>query len=223
MLADLDGDGDTDAFVGYGLNTNTTSQPNEVWLNELMDGAFSFGTGASIAFDALVAGTHTIVATVTDAAGATVSDVVVVTVIPPNMPPVLVNNSLTVTEGETVVLSSAELSATDEETAAADLSFTMSSVLNGEFLLSGAPATTFIQADVTNNLVAFVHNGSDSAPSYYVSVSDGEDSTIPGLASIFFTGVNDAPSVSLTNEVGSLDESIGHERRHQDRRHRGVG
>ena len=123
-----------------------------------------------------------------------------------NDAPVLGNNSLTLSEGATVVLTAADLSATDVDSPDPSLNFTVSNVVNGQFLLSGAPTTTFTQADVTGNLVSFVHDGSEAAPSYDVEVSDGALTTGPVAATITFTDQNDAPVLgnnSLTLSEGA--------------------
>jgi VCBS repeat-containing protein len=123
-----------------------------------------------------------------------------------NDAPALGNNSLTLTEGATVVLTAADLSATDVDNADPSLTFTVSNVLNGQFELSGVPTTTFTQADVTAGNVTFVHDGSEAAPSYDVEVSDGALTTGPVAATITFTNQNDAPALgnnSLTLTEGA--------------------
>ena len=110
-----------------------------------------------------------------------------------NDAPVLGNNQLTITEGQTVTLTAAELSATDSDDLDADLRFDVSSVAGGQFELSGAPTTTFLQSDVTAGNVTFVHDGGEAAPSYQVSVTDGALATAPAAATVFFSSQNDAP------------------------------
>ena len=78
---------------------------------------------------------------------------------------------------------------------------------NGQFELSGAPTTTFTQADITNGFVSFVHDGGEVAPSYDVAVSDGNTSTAPAAAATitFSANVDDTPvlgSNSLTVNEG---------------------
>ena len=107
--------------------------------------------------------------------------------------PVLGNNTLTLDEGDAIVLTGANLGATDIDDLDSGLIFTVSNVQNGQFELLGVSTTTFTQAEVTNGDVTFVHDGGENAPSYDVSVGDGTDSTTPAAASIFFTNLNDAP------------------------------
>ncbi|MEO1145804.1 MAG: ExeM/NucH family extracellular endonuclease [Cyanobacteria bacterium J06638_22] len=99
----------------------------------------------------------------------------------PNQAPVLVNNSLTVVEGQSVTLTSDDLSATDADNDDATLIFTVSNVQNGSF-----STTTFTQQDIIDGLVVFTPDGSENAPAYAVSVSDGEASTPAVAATIDF-------------------------------------
>lgn len=114
-----------------------------------------------------------------------------------NDAPIFPTNVLSIDEGETLVLSSAEISATDEETPATGLTFTVSELVNGrfEFVATGAVTTTFTQDDINNGRVRFVHNGGEAAPSYTLTVSDGVNE-VDSPAQITFTNVNDAPVLS---------------------------
>jgi len=112
-----------------------------------------------------------------------------------NDPPVLGNNTLTLNEGATVVLAATNLSATDADTDDPTLTFTVSSVTNGQFEFVGTAGviTSFTQAELTTPGVQFVHNGSELAPSYFVSVNDGTQTVGPVAATINFTNVDDEP------------------------------
>ena len=93
-----------------------------------------------------------------------------------NDAPTIVNNSLTITEGDTVVLTSAELNSTDFEQTASQLTYTITGISGGQFELVANPGvaiTSFTQADINGGLVQFVHDGNEAAPSYNVTVSDG--------------------------------------------------
>jgi hypothetical protein len=109
-----------------------------------------------------------------------------------NAPPVLGNNTLTIDEGATVVLTAANLSATDADTDDSTLTFTVSSVANGQFEFVGTAGMimSFTQAELTAPGVQFVHNGSELAPSYFVSVDDGTQTDGPAAAAIIFTNVD---------------------------------
>ncbi|KPJ95317.1 MAG: hypothetical protein AMJ53_02975, partial [Gammaproteobacteria bacterium SG8_11] len=130
-----------------------------------------------------------------------------------NGPPQLINNNLNINEGQTVLISGANLSADDADNDNATLTFTVSAVNNGQFEQvsdpSNAAITTFTQADINANAIEFVHNGGEAAPSYAVSVSDARLSNPGGAqpATINFTNVNDQPvfndpPVDQTNTEG---------------------
>ena len=66
-----------------------------------------------------------------------------------------------------MILSAANLSASDVDNAAATLIFTVSNVANGRFELSSSPGTaitSFTQAEVAAGLVVFVQDGSRGRP-----------------------------------------------------------
>jgi hypothetical protein len=106
-----------------------------------------------------------------------------------NDAPVIGQNTLTLTQGGTVQMSAAQLSATDVDNPAAGLLFTVSAVTHGQFELSTAPAVpilTFTQAQIAAGQVLFAHDATTSAPTYDISVSDGSLSAGPAPATISF-------------------------------------
>ncbi|MDF2866948.1 MAG: Hemolysin-type calcium-binding region, partial [Gammaproteobacteria bacterium] len=120
-----------------------------------------------------------------------------VTVIAVNDAPVIVNNQLTVGQAQTVVLSTSQLSASDDTTPANTLQFTVSNVQHGQFRLMSAAATSFTQQAITEGKVSFVHDGTATAPSYTVIVSDGSLTSSAQAASITF---NAAP-ILVNNQL----------------------
>ncbi len=130
------------------------------------------------------------VETVTSAQTAAVANV--------NDAPVLGNNRLAITDGATVVLAGAELSAADVDHPNATLLFSVTNLSGGQFELvsnPGVAVSSFTQAQVTGGQVQFVHDGSGLAPAYEVSVSDGALVDGPEAAVIRFagTGINIEP------------------------------
>ena len=111
--------------------------------------------------------------------------------------PILVNNQLTLSDGETIVLSSTNLQAVEVGMNASSLIFYVSNVQNGYFSLLpiNASVTRFIQSYVQKSQVQFVHSGDHQAPSYSVVVSDGAHATAPSPALIDFIG---APTITTT-------------------------
>ncbi len=123
---------------------------------------------------------------------------VTLTINPVNDAPLITMNQLMLLEGSTVVLSNANLNASDLEQSPAQLTYTISNVTRGQFELSAAPSSaisTFTQADVNAGLVVFVHDASDFAPTYDVTVSDGLLSQGPQTAAITFTTVNEGINI----------------------------
>ena len=108
--------------------------------------------------------------------------------------PVLLNNQLTISNGQTVMLSSANLQAVETGFNVSNLIFYVSNVLNGYF--STAPIgnnvvknlTSFTQAQIQNGAIEFVSVGNKQAPSYSVIVSDGMQTTSPSTVTVSFTG-----------------------------------
>ena len=117
------------------------------------------------------------------------------TILSADNPPEILNNSLSIEEGQTVVLTSSDLSATDADSNDPDLLFMMTNIEHGEFQLvsTGETITSFTQQQLIDGEIQFVHDGSELAPSYDVTVSDGLliDTGSPVIS--FTANMNDAP------------------------------
>lgn len=97
-----------------------------------------------------------------------------------NRPPVLVNHSLAINQGEILILTSDYLSATDPDDPFESLIFTVSGVQHGHFELINNPGTvisSFTQDQVKNGDVRFLPDGGTQPPTVSVSVSDGKATT----------------------------------------------
>ena len=105
-------------------------------------------------------------------------------------------NTLTLVEGDSIALSNENISYADPENDT--ITFTVSNVTRGRFAFVSAPAvaiTSFTQDDINLGRVAFIHDGSEYAPTYNLVASDGTNSTSPSPGQIYFTNVSDqAPS-----------------------------
>ena len=118
--------------------------------------------------------------------------------------PVLAPVSLAISEGDTVTLSSANLSASDADSSS--FNFSVTDLSGGVFALSSALGTaisSFSGADLDAGLVRFTHNGGEAAPSFRISASDGTNSSAASLASVTFTPVNDAPLLSFSSATAA--------------------
>ena len=118
-------------------------------------------------------------------------------------------NVLELNEGEWVLLTSQMLRATDEETAAEELAFAVTSVTGGGFFKAGnEPVTTFTQAEVASGEVIFVHDGSNAAPAYEVSVIDENQlSSQTDSVAVSFSPVNDPPEL-IANSLAVTQGTI---------------
>jgi VCBS repeat-containing protein len=123
---------------------------------------------------------------------------VAITVGPVNDAPVLGgDDAITVAEGGTVAVTTADLTASDVDNGAAELVYTVTSTSHGSVLKSGAAAASFTQADLAASLVSFSHDGSELDGSFTVSLTDG--TAAPQGATVTATvspHVNDAPVLS---------------------------
>lgn len=113
-----------------------------------------------------------------------------------------INTGSTVAEGSIGnVLSSAQLTTSDVDHAAAQLVYTLNAApLYGSLRLNGialAPGDTFTQDDIDNNRLTYDHDGSESSTdSVTFSVDDGVGVATPGTFLWNITPVNDAPSAN---------------------------
>lgn len=130
---------------------------------------------------------------------------------PPGGGPVEAANELIIVEGATVSISDENLNYADPDDGDT-VTLTVSSVAHGQFELvssAGNAVTTFTQEQVTLGQIAFAHDGSEVAPSYDVSASDGTNpATTASAASITFTNVADqAPVISGTPATTATENS----------------
>jgi VCBS repeat-containing protein len=119
------------------------------------------------------------------------TDTLAINVAAVNDAPVLDSNSFTISAGSPLILSGANLSASDVDNAASGLVFSVGSISNGYFELISAPGvaiSSFTQADVLAGRVRFVPSGA-AAPGFSIFVSDGSGGNIgPFAANITFNG-----------------------------------
>ena len=107
-------------------------------------------------------------------------------------PPVLVNNSLSLSVGAAIQLNSTYLAAYDRNHNNNSLIFVPTALSHGYFAITSAPGiplVNFTQQQVINGAIQFVHDGSLVAPSYHLSVfSTGIAWTGPASAKVTFSG-----------------------------------
>ncbi len=125
-------------------------------------------------------------------------------------PPVLVNNSLSLSPGATITLNATYLTATDRNHNNNTLVFIPSGVLHGQFELISNPGVSlvnFTQQQVTSGAIQFVHDGTLVPPNYNITVrSTGIAWVGPMPAQINFIGAPQSyfPTIfSLANLDGN--------------------
>lgn len=123
-----------------------------------------------------------------------------------NQSPVLTANQLMLNDGETILLTSAMLSVSDDQSPAA-ITYTLSDITQGQFELTNNPGvaiTQFTQQQVNDGYVQFVHNGSGLTPGYRITASDGTQSTATQSGVVQF---NTRPILSV-NQLSFREEDL---------------
>jgi VCBS repeat-containing protein len=129
-----------------------------------------------------------------------------------------------VNEGETVVLSNTDLTASDPESAPTGLIYTLTALpANGGVNLSGVPLAmggSFTQQNVNDGLVSYTHNSSETlSDSFMLTLADDDAMSpivLPAMAFNITITLNDAPVVQLDtnpspvlNYTGNFDLGTG--------------
>jgi len=138
------------------------------------------------------------------------STVVPVTIVvnPVNDEPVLVNNKLSINEGQTKIVTEQEISATDVDND--ELTYIISNVDNGQFERvseAGLRITQFTQAEVSASKIQFVHDNSEQAPSFSLALSDSIVTKEAVVADIVYNSVNDNPPVFTSTDNVNVSEN----------------
>jgi hypothetical protein len=148
--------------------------------------------------------------TLSDGSGATLGPVTfAIAVNPVNDAPAIVSVALKVDGGRSQLLV-AELRATDAESPASSLVWTIGDMAHGRFErvdAPGVPATTFTQADIDAGLIRFVSTDFGRAPTFSATVSDGNLTDGPRTARVTFTAagaIDESPRPKAEDELGFL-------------------
>jgi VCBS repeat-containing protein len=106
------------------------------------------------------------------------------------------DNAIAVAEGGSVAITTADLTATDPDSADTELAFAVTATSHGSVRVNGSAATTFTQGDIANNRVTFLHDGGEADGSFTVSLSDGNASGASAtVTATVDPHANDAPVV----------------------------
>lgn len=214
---DINGDGYVDLLIG-------APHPDGVSCSYVVFGGPNVGRGGSIALSDLngingfkLAGeingdaSGNSVSTTGDINGDGVTDILIGApgrnagrsyVIYGDIPPVLVNNRLSLSVGAAITLNTTFLAAYDRNHNNNTLVFVPAAVKHGRFEAVGAPGislTNFTQQQVAGGTIQFVHDGSAFAPSYTMTVrSDGIAWAGPSPVNMTFS---QAPIVLVHNQL----------------------
>jgi VCBS repeat-containing protein len=127
---------------------------------------------------------------------------VTITIAGVNDTPVITHASLTISQGHTVALTTADIDFVDPDSPA--VTYTVSNLGHGHFEIGAGneaeATTTFTSADVAAGLISFVHDGSSGAPTFSLTPSDGiaDGATVDGA--ITFSAAN----YTLTSAEGVI-------------------
>jgi len=133
-----------------------------------------------------------------------------------NLPPtVATNTGSTVDEGSNDTITQSELETTDPEQGAADLTYTIDTDVTEGNLFNTNTSTqldqtdTFTQADLNNGAIEYRHDGTEpeTGVSFDFTVRDGQGGSTSGSFGFTINPVNDAPTVSLSSNSGSIAEN----------------
>ena len=126
-------------------------------------------------------------------------------------PKIVSNAGLTLDEGATIIIPNTKLQITDVDNPVAELTYTLTSgPLRGKLQINGSDLAvndTFTQMDINNNLLKYIHNGSEiNGDIFKFTASDGVGGNMSELSfAMSVSPINDAPSVD-TNAGLTLDE-----------------
>ncbi|PCK06170.1 MAG: hypothetical protein COA42_17520, partial [Alteromonadaceae bacterium] len=123
--------------------------------------------------------------------------------------PTIVNNiSATVDEGNDVVITTTELSATDTDASDATILYTASNLSNGIITLGGSTVTTFTQQNLIDGVIKYVHSGSDTLTGGFdFTIQDPSTNTLGGLSfSVIVNAVDDLAPTIVNNISATVNE-----------------
>ena len=113
-------------------------------------------------------------------------------------PPVMASNRVTIVEGETSALSSADINFVSPS--GGEVTLSVDSISHGRFEYVSAPGsaiTSFTQDEIALGAIAFAHDGSRNPPAYTLVASTADGAADPSAGSITFTYANlHAPEIS---------------------------
>jgi VCBS repeat-containing protein len=132
-------------------------------------------------------------------------------------PAIAINTGLSLAEGAAATITNSMLNEGDPDDSGAGLTYTLTTLpANGAIQLNSANLAlngTFTQADIDNNLVSYIHNGSETtADSFGFSLADGGENGVSDVSgqqfAIGVNPVNDAPRFVNLNSISIQENEI---------------
>lgn len=205
----LDENTDTSGGTVVGTLSSTDPDSGESFTYTITGGAdaeFFSISGDELIIDAGVLdfetkSSYVVTITTTDSSDQSLTENFTISVSDINETPEITNNNLTISEGGTVTLTGANLSAEDPESADGSLTFTVTALSGGYFSHADTGITTeFSQSDISLGKISFIHDGGEDEPSYIITVSDGSSTSAASGGDITFSNSNDAAEI-ITNSL----------------------
>jgi VCBS repeat-containing protein len=191
---DIDGDP-----VTYGPNTPASHGVAVVNAS----GGYTYTPNANYA------GSDSFAFTIVDGSGGSNTYVVTLNVTPINDAPVLSTNLPSIEPGQTHVIATSELQATDPDNTATQLNYVLTSApANGTLTLNGLALVlnnTFTQADVDSGRISYTNtNTASTSDAFAVSVTDTQGAATPNTPIVFLINQPVAPPVDAGAPVAPL-------------------
>jgi VCBS repeat-containing protein len=144
--------------------------------------------------------TETFAVQLNDHHGGNATQNVTITIGGVNDAPVITHASLTISQGHTVTLTTADIDFADPDSAV--VTYTVSNLSHGHFETGFGNAanetTTFTSADVATGLVSFVDDGSSGTPTFSLTPNDGSIDGATVVGAVTFEAAN----YTLTSTAG---------------------
>ena len=224
-FVDLEGDGDLDLVVGTYFGTLRSFANDGA-------GGFTALTGAANPFDGIDVGGYSkpsfvdldgdgdldlvvgaldgTLATYENTTPGGVGFTVTITSEQDSAPTISGDQSITVLEGGSVVLTAADFVGTDVEDDDTTLNYTVSALVAGTVQVGGASVSTFTAAQLAEGAVSFVHDGSETLTGFFdvSAVDSNAASSDPIKISATVTPVNDAPVLTGLGSVSFAENVV---------------
>jgi VCBS repeat-containing protein len=118
------------------------------------------------------------------------------------------DNAVTVSEGLTVVLTTADITVTNPGKSPELMVYTVSGLSHGTVLVDGVPSNTFTQAQLEAGKVSFLHDGSETTTGSFTVTADfsGDPAETTATINVSVTPVNDRPAITFAQDLTASED-----------------